>query len=479
MAKKPTRPLKFAKQNHIQEAAKVGLSPYHVDRLIQVELARSKEVQDNPRIYPKRDKLAEISTEEVVKLGFVGKSASPEEAEEFFYRRNRRGRGRDRRGKNGNSGNQNNQGGQRDDSSDKPQDESGKSSSDGKGQSKSKGKSKGGSKGGGGGKRLPDPKVAFNIFSTVLGAHLKPVDGTGNVKIIEWNAEFLNQSKAEYFEELYTDVLRYADFIAIEEATHDGLRALEKFTGYQSLCSEENSRGQAVGCLVNTKRLKVRKTAVYNSLKVMGINDLRPGFRIYLTDLVTGYEFSIVILHLKSMRGGETTSGKVRQLQCEKLIEEIGAGKANGYPALGNMLVFPFFRNTVLGRDVSDHAIMYFELKTKDLSKAPAKKLVASRKKVASAKSAVAEAEELIIPIGDMNSKLDTATDVTGTFESAGYLLVNKKSKVGTQSMGPSRLDGAFRNQPNDSASGGGNEGNPTGPFSDNPSEDGVEINVN
>ena len=45
--------------------------------------------------------------------------------------------------------------------------------------------------------------------------------------------------------------------------------------------------------------------------------------------------------------------------------------------------------------------------------------------------------------------------------------------------MGPSRLDGAFRNQPNDTAIGGGNGGNSNGPFSDDPSEEGVEINVN
>jgi hypothetical protein len=460
---KTRKPLRFAKPNHIEEAARVGLSAYHLDRLIQVDAARSKEVRENPVVYPKREDVPDLSTTEVVKLGFVGRGATAEEAEELFFRRHRRGRNRR------NKGNQNNRGGQKDDnrggSGDKGRTDSGSSSKpQGKGQSK--GQSKGGNKGGnsGGGKRLPDPLVAHKIFADVLGAHLKPVDGTGNVKIIEWNAEFLNADKVAYFKELYTNVATYADFIAVEEATHDGLRAWAEATGYVALCSEENSRGQAVGALVNPKRLKIRKTAVYNSLKVMGINDLRPGFHIYLTDVVTGLNFAPIVLHLKSMRGGEVTSGKVRQLQCEKLIEAIGVGKFGGKPALGNMKVFPFFRNTVLGRDVSDHAIVYWELQTSALTKEEV---------------TTANEDELDIPMGDMNSKLDTATDVTGTLEAANYLLVNKNSKVGTQSMGPSRLDGAFRNQPNDTAIGGGNGGDPHGPFSDDPSEAGVEINVN
>jgi hypothetical protein len=459
---KTIRPLRFATPNHVEEAARVGLSAYHLDRLIEVDAARSLEVRANQIVYPEREVVLDLSTTEIVNLGFVGRGATPEEAEALFFRRHRQGRNRR------NQGNQNNRGGSGDKdnsnsgSSSKPQ---GKSKSKGKGKSKSKGKSKGGGGGGGGsGKRLPDPLVAHKIFSTILGAHLKPVDGTGNVKLLNWNAEFLNDTKVRYFKELYTNVATYGDFIGVEEATHDGLRAWGNLSGYEALCSEENSRGQAVGALVNTKRLKIRKTAVYNSLKVLGINDLRPGYRVYLTDLVSGLNFSVIVLHLKSMRGGEVTSGKVRQLQCENLIKDIGVGKFGGKPALGNMKVFPFFRNTVLGRDVSDHAIMYWELLTEAL---------------AAGSAFIDEDGELVIIIGDMNSKLDTATDVTGTLEAANYLLVNKNSKIGTQSMGPSRLDGAFRNQPNDTAIGGGNGGNPNGPFSDNPSETGVEIDVN
>ena len=215
----------------------------------------------------------------------------------------------------------------------------GKQKSKGKGKSKNKGGNKGGS---GGGKRLPDPSVAHKIFADVLDRHLKPVDGTGNVKLLNWNAEFLNDTKVRYFHELYTHVATFGDFIGVEEATHDGLREWGGLTGYEALCSEENSRGQAVGALVNTKRLKIRKTAVYNSLKVLGINDLRPGYRVYLTDLVSGLNFSVIVLHLKSMRGGEVSSGKVRQLQCENLVKDIGVGKFGGKPALGNMKVFPF-----------------------------------------------------------------------------------------------------------------------------------------
>ncbi|MDR3614744.1 MAG: hypothetical protein P4L53_14390 [Candidatus Obscuribacterales bacterium] len=453
MTKKTRKPLQFAKPNHIAEAALVGLSAYHLDRLIELDAARSQEVRENQVVYPSREVVVDLSTPEIVKLGFIGRGADVEDAKEFFHRHRR---GRNRR----NKGNQKNRGGQNNDN------RGGSNDKDAGGVSTNKPKGKGKSKGGnsGGGKRLPDPLVAHNIFSTILGAHLKPVDGTGNVKIIEWNAEFLNADKVAYFKELYTNVATFADFIAVEEATHDGLRAWAAATGYVALCSEENSRGQAVGALINPKRLKIRKTAVYNSLKVMGINDLRPGFHIFLTDVVTGLNFAPIVLHLKSMRGGEVTSGKVRQLQCEKLIEAIGVGKFGGKPALGNMKVFPFFRNTVLGRDVSDHAIVYWELQTANLTKEEV---------------ALANEDELDIPMGDMNSKLDTATDVTGTLEAANYLLVNKKSKIGTQSMGPSRLDGAFRNQPNDTAVGGGNGGDPHGPFSDDPSESGVEIDVN
>jgi len=455
---KTRKPLRFAKKKHIEEAARVGISAYHLDRLIQVEAAHSLEVRENQVVYPKREDILDLSTTDVVKLGFVGRGATPEEAEELFFRPHRRGRNRR------NKSNQNNRGGQKDDnrggSDDKGRSDSG-STSKPQGAGKSKGGNKGGSKGGG--KRLSDPLVAHKIFADILAAHIKPVDGTGNIQILNWNAEFLNPPKVAYFPELYTTVGTYGDLICVEETTHDGLRDWAALNGYLALCSEENSRGQGLGALVNPTRLKVRKVAVYNSLKVLGINDLRPGYRIYLTDVVSGLNFSVIVLHLKSMRGGEVTASKVQSLQCENLIGEIGVGKFGGKPALGNMKVFPFFKNKVL-RDVSDHAIMYWELQTAGL---------------ANGSAFIDEDGELIIIIGDMNSKLDSATAVTGTLEAANYLLVNKKSKVGTQSMGPSRLDGAFRNQPNDTAIGGGNGGDPHGPFSDDPSEAGVEINVN
>jgi hypothetical protein len=110
----------------------------------------------------------------------------------------------------------------------------------------------------------------------------------------------------------------------VEEANAEGLGQVAKDNGYHFEISRDNSRGQAVGFLVNN-RLKVLGTQSYEEVaNVHNIPDLRPAFRIDLQDTSTGERFSAVAVHLKSMRGGPEQTAPVRTEQAAKLATALG-----------------------------------------------------------------------------------------------------------------------------------------------------------
>lgn len=176
---------------------------------------------------------------------------------------------------------------------------------------------------------------------------------------------------------------------------------------------EITSRGQAVGFLVNP-RLEVTKTTSIDPVAdVHNIPDLRPAFRIDMRDTATGENMSAVVVHLKSMLGGPDSTAPIRAQQAQILANELGpsfkgiiAGdwntfldrttdlnplKAAGFqianPAdrsstqsMGGRLdgfltrglsgnlspetINPFFKNPLITRGLSDHALLSTTLST-------------------------------------------------------------------------------------------------------------------
>lgn len=182
-------------------------------------------------------------------------------------------------------------------------------------------------KGGGGGKpKLPNPQVvlqevqaSFNGFPTA-GA-------TGSLAIAEFNGEFLDAGKAKYFKDVYTEIFSHFHVIFLEEVDCGGVSAIQGFMpGYTGYCSTANTRNQAVAFLVHD-RLKVigkpiEHTAVAN---VQGIPDLRPAYELKLEDTHTGDKFSVIVVHLKSMRGGPQATAAVRYKQLDILQQALGS----------------------------------------------------------------------------------------------------------------------------------------------------------
>jgi hypothetical protein len=273
-------------------------------------------------------------------------------------------------------------------------------------------KNRGGKGGGGngGGKQLPNPNVVLAVVQGMIGK--LPVAGmSGPLYFGELNAEFGDRSKARFFSASYQEIFSRSHVVALSEVGPDFVAevasAMPDYTGY---CSVANTRNQAVGFLVH-KRLKVIGDPIsYDDVaNVQGVPDLRPAFRLDLEDTVTGEKFSVVVVHLKSMRGGPAVSGKVRFMQCaimakrlgsnfvgfitgdfNMLLDQAGAGKINdldpltkagwvllnakdtaathsggsrldgyvvlNFPGLGKLGVHAFFSDPTIGRSFTDHA---------------------------------------------------------------------------------------------------------------------------
>lgn len=165
---------------------------------------------------------------------------------------------------------------------------------------------------------LPNPAVVAAEVGKAV-ADMPMAQSKGNLIFGEWNMEFLSEDKARFFRETYKHIVPRHHLMFVEEADPAGLAQIAKDNGCNYAISAPNSRGQAVGFLINS-RLKVLGTETYNAVAdVQNIPDLRPAFRVNLQDTATGEQMSAVVVHLKSMRGGAEATAAVRYQQVSKL----------------------------------------------------------------------------------------------------------------------------------------------------------------
>lgn len=178
---------------------------------------------------------------------------------------------------------------------------------------------------GGGGKKLPNPQVVLAEVQRLL-ANVPLVGNEGPAVLDELNFEFLEASKAKYFIDSYKEIIPRAHIHFCVEVAAAGLNVLSAaMPDYTAYTSAENTRGQAVGFLVHKRFKVIGKPISYDDVAtVQGIPDLRPAFRLDLEDTVTGDKFSVVVVHLKSMRGGPATTAPVRYQQCVIIAKKLG-----------------------------------------------------------------------------------------------------------------------------------------------------------
>ena len=253
---------------------------------------------------------------------------------------------------------------------------------------------------------LPDAKVVAAEVAKITDK-MPNAGTTGDLRIGEWNMEFLTADKARYFADTYKQIVPKHHLLFVEEVNTEGLKQVAKDTGYNYAISAENSRGQAVGFLIHP-RLKITGTESIDAVaNVHNIPDLRPAFKVDVTDATSGDSFSGVVVHLKSMRGGPEQTAPVRTLQAEILARELGpnfkgiiagdwntfldkttelnalknagfaihnpndtsstqamGGRLDGFlhrglsGKLGDQYTNPFFKNPLITRGLSDHALL-------------------------------------------------------------------------------------------------------------------------
>ena len=161
----------------------------------------------------------------------------------------------------------------------------------------------------------------------------------------------------------------------------------------------------------------VHQLQVHCVASVGGVPDLRPAFCLDLQDTVSGVKFTAVVVHMKSMRGGEAQTGPIRYKQFDLLVKGLGTdaevvvlgdmncklpGTADikpllnaGYKllnpkstaatqsmgsridgffflalpgTLGKYAVRAIFENKVFGRGFSDHGILSAEMRLCDVT---------------------------------------------------------------------------------------------------------------
>jgi hypothetical protein len=299
----------------------------------------------------------------------------------------------------------------------------------------------------GGGKKLPDPAVVDGEIQTaLLAANINPVSKKSDVVAIEWNMEFLDDTKVRFFSKTYKRIFECCDIASLVEVSKKGMAELEKVTGLKAYASPENTRGQGVGFLVNTNRFDViGQTQVWMDVaNVQGIPDLRPAFVITVKDKVSGITTNRVVVHLKSMRGGPARTEPVRFQQFQILAKRLGTPVSGCKPLIGDYRLLQIFKNPTIGRGLSDHGIVFVT------EKYPSdKKLV----------------DGMWIVCGDFNDFIERNHKVTAPLTAAGFTLVYPKDATSTQASG-GRLDGFFRDVSDTTC------GAPaTGPFADDTSD--------
>jgi hypothetical protein len=277
------------------------------------------------------------------------------------------------------------------------------------------------------GKTLPDPSVVENIVSGMLtSAGLKPRGvPSGDVVAVELNCENCNISKAKFFGPAFKAIFECADVVYLEEVTCEAVQYFATITGYIGHCSKQNSRGQAVGFLVNPARFEIIGPVEEWSevAQIQGIQDLRPIVALKTKDKLTGGMQRRGVGHLKSLRGGERHAGAIQYQQYQKIAVRMGMPVTGCKPQLGQLRIVQFFKNLQLGRNLTDHAANFW------IERQPV---------------GVQCVDGMWVLAGDFNNFMGQVTQVYEPLTRLGYLLLYPHDRTSTQSMG-GRLDGVFR----------------------------------
>jgi len=285
MAKKTNKPAKSLTGSITPDQL---LTDYEVQQLTEKSRAYTEEVNASRVTYPDPDELPfeEITLDHAIAHGFVGITDSID----LSLFKNRGKSGRNKGGK---------QGG---------------------------GKSGGGNKGGGSGRALPNPQTVEKEVARMLSS-MQPVDMTGNLVLGEMNFEFGDATKAKYFGGSYKLIFERHHIMFNSEIDDGFLQTVaNSLPGYKAYTSVENNRHQAVGFVVHPRLKVLGKPISYDDVaNVQGVPDLRPAFRLDVEDTATGEQFAVVVVHLKSMRGGPAVSGKVRYQQCAIMVNKLGS----------------------------------------------------------------------------------------------------------------------------------------------------------
>jgi hypothetical protein len=391
---------------------------HQLKKLIEKTLAYREEHRKKRVRYPDPTVPEQLTTEAILGLGFFEHDDISDVIAESFRGKRRRGRGR-RGGRRGGSG--------------KPS----------KGGSGGSGKP---SKGGRGTHSLPNPNTAYTeidkaLTDAGLSASTKP--SGHKARWAEWNLENCDDSKVRWLAKVYQRVFECPHLVWLVEVSQSAVTELEKQTGLKGICGTENTRFQAVGFLVDTNRYDILSQEEWHEVaSVQGIPDLRPALRLKLKDKVTGVTFNVVVVHLKSMRGGPKVTEPVRRKQFQLIANRIGTPVKGCKPRVGDYRLVQQFKNIVLGRSVSDHGILFVDVQfPEDLTLVDGMWVVA----------------------GDCNDFLDKTT-VSQPLTSIGVKLVYPNDSTSTQSMG-GRLDGFFRDLPDGAC------GTAAGEFADDSTE--------
>ena len=172
--------------------------------------------------------------------------------------------------------------------------------------------------------RCPNPEVvASEVKTYYVGVPYAGI--TGDLAISAWNMLNADNSKVDFYAKAIKEIILHFHIICLEEVSPEAVGKIASQTGYESHASYANSRGQAVGILTYPGRLEVLGSGMYTDIAdVQGIPDLRPALWVTVRDKVTDVVFTIVVVHLKSMRGGVEATSIVRREQIEKLVRDIG-----------------------------------------------------------------------------------------------------------------------------------------------------------
>lgn len=197
-------------------------------------------------------------------------------------------------------------------------------------------------RGKGKGKPVASPQQVHAEIKKAL-AKMPLAGNDGPLVIGEQNAEFGNASKASYYAAAYTEIVTRHHLLFWEEVDFNFLQTVAKANNLKFWCSKQNSRGQAVGFLWNERLKMVSYDEWHEVANVQGVPDLRPALVLTFRDTTTGFVFTAIVVHLKSMRGGPVVTAPIRYQQCQILANKI---QANG---LTNVILggdWNFFVNT-------------------------------------------------------------------------------------------------------------------------------------